>query len=255
MSRVIEFAGIVNARDLGGFAAAGGRRVVTGRLFRAGSLHEMTDADRAILDALGVRVVVDLRTDLERARHPYTWSGDVVRAPLVTEDLVRSVHARFAAGIITDAELEDWWTPAGVFRAPEEHAATIGAIFRTLLGSDHGILFHCRTGKDRTGLVAALILSALGVSHEDVMADFLLSNEGLSDPRTRDLKAIEGTSVERYGARARFSLTGVRAEWLDRSLADLSGSYGSVAGYLEQRAGLGRHDLARLRRGYLEAGP
>lgn len=254
MSRVIEFEGVANARDLGGPPGAGGRRVVSGRLFRAGSLHEMTDADRTVLSGLGIRVIVDLRADLERARHPYVWSGGVVRAPLVKDELVRSVHRRFAEATISEGELEDWWTPAGVFRAPEDHAAEIGLIFRTLVATDYGVLFHCRTGKDRTGLVAALILTALGVSREDVMTDFLLSNDGLSNARTQDLNAIGETAIGRYGERARFSLTGVRAEWLDRALDGLSTLYGSVESYLEQRVGFGREDLERLRSIYLAPG-
>jgi protein-tyrosine phosphatase len=254
MSRVIDFEGIVNARDLGGAAAAGGQRVAAGRLFRSGSPHEMTDADRAALEAMGVGVILDLRAGYERSRDPYDWPGRVVPVTLVADARVEEVHRRFADGSITEAELEDWWAPAGVFRAPEDHAAGIGLVFRTLLESEAGVLFHCRTGKDRTGLVAALILSALGVPREEVLADFLLSNEGLAGFQTRDLERIKQTGIGSYGERARFSLTGVRAEWLERLLGDLSRSYGSVPGYLEARAGFGPDQVRRLRRRYLVGG-
>jgi len=256
MSRVVRFEGIVNARDLGGLATSNGGCVAPGRLYRSASLHEMTDADRSTLEALGIGVIIDLRAEWERREHPYEWTrGRIVLAPLVDDDLVESITGRFADGSLRSSELEDWWELTRVFQAPEEHAPSIRTIFETLLEAEpaEGALFHCRGGKDRTGMVAALILEALGVTRAEVLADFLFSNEAVDAERvTKDFKAIAAARGQRpLSARARFSLTGVRPEWLDTLFRGIEDRYGSVLEYLTGHVGISPGDLARLRQEYV----
>ena len=256
MSRVVRFEGIVNARDLGGLATSNGGCVAPGRLYRSASLHEMTGADRSTLEALGIRVIIDLRAEWERREHPYEWTkGRMVLAPLVDDDLVESITGRFTDGTLRSSELEDWWDLTRVFQAPEERAPEIGTIFETLLGADpaEGVLFHCRGGKDRTGMVAALVLEALGVTRTEVLADFMLSNEsGDAERMTEEFKAIATAPGRKpWSAEARFSLTGVRREWLDTLSRGIEDRYGSVTDYLTGRVGISPGDLARLRERYV----
>ena len=228
-----------------------------GRLYRSGSLHDMTDDDRSALEALGIRTVIDLRSEWERRQHPYEWPrARIVLAPLIDDELVASINVRFRAGTIPSEELEDWWQLTRVFQAPEEHSSSIRVIFDTLLqaGPGDAVLFHCRGGKDRTGMVSALLLDALGVTREEILADFMLSSEIADDERvTENLAVIIDTAgLNSLSEEALSALTGVRREWLDTLFRRIEDRFGSVKGYLTDHVGIDDRALARLREMYLE---
>ena len=246
--------GVPNFRSLAG-ATFAGRRLTPGRLYRSGSLHQMTDAGRATLDDLGIRTVIDLRCEWERMQHPYRWDGlEIVLAPLVENHVVTSMVERFKSATITSEELEDWWNATRVFQAPEEQIPSIRVIFDRLLRlpGDGAVLIHCRGGKDRTGMVSAFVLDALGVRREDVMADFVRTNDESQEWAQREAAAIvnRGGVVLSPAAIAAFS--GVRAEWLDTLFERVAAQYGSVAEYLAGHIGIGDRGVARLRKLYLE---
>jgi protein-tyrosine phosphatase len=246
---------VVNFRDLGGAPTVDGRRVRRHMLYRSGSLHEMTDRDRARLEGAGIGTVIDLRCDWERHQQPYHWPGvDAVAAPFIDDDAVIEMMRRFEAGTITSEELEDWWHLVRVFRAPEEQVPSMRIVCETLLASTSGVVVHCRGGKDRTGMVAAFLLDAMGVHREAVMADFLRSNEVPHDDRMqRQIAAmVARVGPGSFSERAIASLAGVRSEWLDRLFAQVEGGYGSVAGYLARRVGIGEEGVSLLRHRYLE---
>ncbi len=244
-------------RDLGGPTTSDGRRVAGGRLYRSGSIHDMTDDDRSALEALGIRTVIDLRSEWERRQHPYEWPrAGIVSAPLIDDQLVASINARFKAGAIPSEELEDWWQLTRIFQAPEEHSSSIGVIFNTFLqaGPRGAVLFHCRGGKDRTGMVSALLLDALGVTREEIMADFMLSNKIADDERVAENLAviIDAAGLSSLSEEALSALTGVRGEWLDTLFRRIEDRFGSVTDYLTDHVGIDDRALARLREMYLE---
>jgi len=245
-----------NARDIGGVPTRNGEMVVAGRLYRAASPHEMTAADRDLLDRLAIRTFIDLRTRWETERQPYEVPGArLLNIPLAREDSVASVTERFMAGQLTNEELEDWWGLIGIYDAPEDHAEAIGAVFEALLSVPPGeaALFHCRGGKDRTGLISALVLEALGVDRALVVDDFLLSREaphhfppGEAQAMRRAMDKMELTR------KAIRSLSGVRGEWLLALLEGIEARYGSIDTYLADRVGLGAESVKRFRGAYLE---
>ena len=245
-----------NLRDIGGVPTRSGRRVIAGRLFRSASPHEMTEADRATFQRLAVGTIIDLRTHWERERQQYRSRDiEVLWIPLAAEDAVSSITERFMAGDLTSGELEDWWELIGIYTAPETQVDGIRAVFMAFLGVAPGeaVLFHCRGGKDRTGLVAALALEALGVDRALVIEDFLLSSDALDHGPTAEAAAMR-VAMEMMGltSGALRSLSGVQAEWLITLLDGLDSRYGSVDTYLSDRVGLGTDGLERLRRIYLE---
>ena len=257
MDGTVRLEGIANFRGLGGVSAGKGWRVAPGRLYRSGSLHEMTDGDRAALERFAIRTIVDLRCEWERNAQPYRVDfARVVPAPLADDDRARSITERFLRGEVGSAELESWWDLTGMYEAPEQHARAIGRVFDEilLLGNGAALLFHCRGGKDRTGLMAALVLHALGVDRAAILDDFLLSG-ALAPPametgETRLMnRLLESMDLT---AAARRAVTSVQAEWLEALLGGIEQRYGSVTGYLGRRVGLGQDDLTRLRRGFLE---
>ena len=247
-TRRVGLDGPANFRDLGGYPA-GDHRLRHGVVFRSDSLSRMSDADvRHVVEELGVVTVVDLR-----AGHEVETYG----------------HGPLAAAGVTVHHLPivDETRPGRVERAPDApdpSTLTLDAIYLMMLErfgprfaavlavladqTTHPIVFHCAAGKDRTGLVAALLLSALGVDDDTVAADYALTAEHLDElvARHHAQAAAQGIEVEVadavFGAEAsvmRAVLTGVRAR------------YGSVAAYLEQQ-GLEPGAIDALRTALLE---
>lgn len=255
MERVIRLEKVQNLRDLGGLPTGDGRRVVRGRLFRSGSLHEMTPADRSALEARGISVVIDLRSAFEQARHSYEWpAGRRVAAPLAEDEAVAAIFARFGAGTLSEREVEDWWNLTGVFDIPVVHRESLRLAFQTLLaaGPEEGVLFHCTGGKDRAGVAAVLVLEALGVTREAILADFLLTNLGARERAAEFSQWMQQATGHALSPEAAYWLAGVKAEWLEEFFERMTGRYGSLAGYLRRELDVGPGELAVLRAGYLE---
>ena len=244
------FAGIENFRDFGGAPSILGGHVRTGRLFRAGHLGAATAADLVALDRLSIATVVDLRRPSERARQPSRWSAARL---IVSEagDRAEGPHVEFLrSGDLSDAGVEAYL--AGYYRqAPFEprHLALFADAFAALdpdpSGDAGAILIHCTAGKDRTGLLAALILAALGVAPADVLADFTATNAMMTPERRRRVGASLQPIIGRAPSEAILrGFMGVTAAHLELAFAAIDAAAGSLAAYL---AGLGV-DAARLQR-------
>ena len=162
--RLVRLEGSVNFRDLGGWRTGDGRRLRYGRLFRSDALHCLSDADLVRLrDDLGLRTQIDLRASHEvesEGRGPLA-GPPVAYHHLPFFDGVRSAGERPAASL---AEL--YFAMLRYARRP------IASALETLAASDGACVFHCAAGKDRTGVLAAVVLGALGVADEDIVEDY-----------------------------------------------------------------------------------
>ena len=234
-----------NLRDLGGWAAAGGRHVRRGLVFRAPALIGLSPADEAAIAALGLRTACDFRGVRESAANPVTLPG-VRHEPLPIEPSVGAslkdiLRTGVASGHVSPGEMLDLLREAYQAYALQSHHR-----YRVLFGllrteGATPLLFHCSAGKDRTGFGAALLLTALGVSWDDVMADYLATNRLWRREIARHFDLpLEVKDV----------LLSAHASLLVAAFAAINGAYGSVDAYLEQAIGLddqGRADLqARL---------
>ena len=238
LPRVVPLQGCSNLRDLGGYRATGGRRVRTGRVFRSASLAHLTETDLARFGTLGIRTVCDLRGLRERERAPSRLpvgnAPDVVPLPIeprVGASLRDLLRREEATGEDTYALLQ-----AAYAAYAGEHLPRYRALF-ALLEEDGRLplLFHCSAGKDRTGFGAALLLTALGVPRETVVADYLATNriwrrEHALPPETPDV--------------VRDVLLTAHRPLLEGALAQAVESFGSLERLLEDGLGL---DPARLR--------
>ena len=175
LPHVIPLAGVSNLRDLGGYVTADGRVVRRGLVFRSAALAKLTEADVAVVQALGLRTICDFRGVAESERAPTRLAGPRI-VPLPIEPTVGAglrdiLHTKEATGEALFAVLE---------RAYAAYAVSSTAQYRALLDAilDGGtpLLFHCSAGKDRTGFGAAMLLTALGVPWDAVVADFDATN-------------------------------------------------------------------------------
>jgi protein-tyrosine phosphatase len=178
MERLIALDGAVNFRDLGGYATVDGRRTRWRVLFRADGLSELSQTDFSIMRDLGIRTVVDLRSghEVEQSRF------DVDAHP------VDFHHFPFIDQV---PDVEQWDRRPGLLGAQYKEMLDdaapriIGALEVLTAPDSRPAVFHCTAGKDRTGLLSALVLSLLGVPEETVVADYALSGEAMERLRAK----------------------------------------------------------------------
>lgn len=243
--RIHRFDALDNFRDYGDYAAASGR-VKSGRLFRSGHHARLSGPDLERLDGLGIATVVDLRRPSERraqpSKRPAGFAATIIEsahddggeAPhitfLKTADLTPDSGRRFMTATYRQLPFE----PA--------HIDLFGRYFSALGQSEGPVLIHCAAGKDRTGMLAALTHHLLGVSREDMVEDFLLTNvavdlEGRAPAIARQLKVMSGREPSHDAVVA---FLGVEPVYLDTALNEIAARHGSVDAYLEQALGVDR---------------
>ncbi|MET4683960.1 tyrosine-protein phosphatase [Brevundimonas faecalis] len=250
--RLSSFQAIDNFRDYGGYATGGGR-MARGLLYRSAHQARATDEDLEQLGRLNIAHVVDLRRPSERraqpSRRPTGWAGQVVESD--HDDGREAPHITFLKTADLTEDSGRAFMGETYRRLPFEpaHLDLFGRYFRALSERRGPVLIHCAAGKDRTGLLAALTHSLLGVAWDDIMADYLLTNmavdlEGRAEEVARKLTQMTGRSASR-GAVVAF--LGVEAAYLDQAFAAITARHGSVATYLEQALGVGAVMADRIR--------
>ena len=230
--------GASNFRDLGGYRTVDKRVVRDGMVFRSGALHALTDADHQRLRELGVRVAVDLRPPEEQAAEPTNASFiRIVHVPLLRGERTSDPSA-LANG---EGYLRDRYTEIVLDRAPD-----IGVIFQALADED-GLpaIIHCAAGKDRTGVVSAILLLALGVDEPTVLDDYELTSEYAAANRVEELTAKLSGSGLPPGVVA--GLLGTSRPALANAIATLHEEHGTIDDYLAGAVGVSEADLTALR--------
>lgn len=250
MSNWIEFDGIVNARDLGGLPAADGKRVKPGRLLRGAGLHDASDADiRRLEQEYRLRHVVDFRFAEECDRSPDrpVPGAEYHHLPAMVHILEEKPLPGSAA---EEPDFDALYRVIYANLAQQEHPAqTYRAFFELLLSTPDGaVYFHCTQGKDRTGMAAILLLTALGVDWADAEADYFLSNIGLESvvENPGDPRAVH------WSRKTKEALTYVFAENLAVYTDCVTRGWGSLDNYVRRRIGLSEQEITELRRLYLE---
>ena len=212
-----------NDRELGGYTMADGRRIKEGLLLRAGRLCDATQEDIDLLSSkYHVRMIADLRNDGEVAAKP---------DPEIPGAEIR----RFVLYGTKDEEGFD--NPVYIRYLATQTAKTgYKGMFDALLETEEGaFLWHCKSGKDRTGLAAMLILTALGADEDIVFYDFLLTN------------AVNEAEPDMDGAGP------VKEEDMRLAIDYLTETYGSVMGYITDALGVSESEIEILRDRYLTA--
>lgn len=199
--RHLDWDGCYNARDLGGLPTIHGRTTHWGAVVRADAPDRLTPAGWSALKAHGIRTIIDLRDDGERPAEAPPHAADLTTVHLPLED-----H--------TNSEFWQQWRDSGLwatplyYRAfldgcPQRCAAVVAAVARARPG---GVLVHCGVGRDRTGLIALLLLALVGVAPDDIAADHELSTDRLrplfaklgerdQGPRIQQLLASNNTTA------------------------------------------------------------
>lgn len=229
--RLVALDAVHNFRDLGGYRIGDGRTIGWGRLFRADGLFRLTRDDLDIVDALGIRTVVDLRSAEEFEQH---GRFPLERYPVAFHHLP-IIDATWMRSEIPDVDDDEggaiqflMWAYREML---EQGADRFAHAFKVLaVPGAAPAVFHCTAGKDRTGVLAALILGGLGVDHETIVADYALTEAAMARMRVWVL-ANHPEMARQMGETPAFMLASNPAA-MGRILRELVEDHGSVRGYL-----------------------
>lgn len=243
VERSIDLDGCVNFRDLGGYPAADGRTLRWRLIFRSDALHALTDADIAcVRDDLRLSDIVDLRSTYELSNE---GRGRLQQEPIAFHHnpLFDGDPSAADRRHVADMSLGDRYL--GMMRMGHEK---ITNVVRLLANAKQGAVYHCAAGKDRTGVISAVLLGALGVSDELIVADYALSGERIDEiiARVMSMKGYEDTLLEMPE-----DTLHAHPQSMETVLAGVSSEWGSMRDYLAA-GGLEDEDLDRLRAKCLE---
>ena len=252
-TKIPTLQGVDNFRDYGGYHTRPGGTVQRGLLFRSGHHARATDEDLKEMAALGVAVVVDLRRRTERvrevSRRPPGFKADLIENDI--GDVGTAPHLAF----IEKTELTTDTVAAFMIeeyrRIPFEprHLDLFRRYFRAAAEGQGAILIHCAAGKDRTGLLAALTHRVLGVSDEDIMADYIETNSAARIERRapESQENLHRLTGRRPSLEAVKAFLGVRPDYLLAAFEEIEAGAGGLDAYLERTLGVDAHMRAKLR--------
>ena len=242
--RLIALEAAHNVRDLGGYVIGDGRTIAWGRLLRGDGLHHLTPADLEALTPIGLRTVIDLRTPGEvdeRGAFPTDrMPVELVHQPVIDTTWSRDDVPRFDAAAHSEVEFLTFAYATMLAEGGDRFGA---AIRRLAAPGALPAIFHCAAGKDRTGIMAALLLAGLGVDDDVIVADYGLTAAGIE--RMKAWLGRHFPDRAQLMAETPSAFFAAHPEAMQRTLDAIRRQHGSVARYLG-RVGVDAAVLATL---------
>jgi protein-tyrosine phosphatase len=244
LNRHVELEASFNFRDLGGYETADGQRIRWGSLYRSDSLQWLTPGDAEVLLDLRLKTVVDLRSTFElthEGRSAHLDATDFRHTPMFEYDALP--FPPYQPGDPQPVTADFYLTLA------TECGAAISAAIVLIAEREHPLVFHCAQGKDRTGILAAILLAALGVPNEAIVADYALSEQAI-DPTFTWARANSKELEAKLASLPNWMLQS-DPEFMAGFLGGLFNKFGSIENYLEE-IGVSDTDVMLLRQRLLE---
>jgi len=259
--RHIQLEGESNFRDLGGYKTSDGRMVKWGLLYRSGSLSKLTDGDLAILEKRGIQTVIDFRStdEVEKLGQNRHLNG--------TQSVALPINPGNLTGVLMEALQRDDFssiTPDVMVQLYRGFVRDCTDQYSRLIQiaadpANRPLVAHCTHGKDRTGMGAATVLSALGVPWETVMYDYMLSNQylkGESEAKKEQMRMLitkpGGVPLNDMEMAYIAPLFTVAPTYLDGARQEMVDENGSVENYIREGLGISDEVRDRLRNELLE---
>nr|SFZ88995.1 Protein tyrosine/serine phosphatase [Loigolactobacillus rennini] len=251
--RVLDLEGGVNFRELGGYPTTDGRHVKWQKILRAGGLDQLTPSDIVQLGNYGLRYDIDLRSSSETQTYPD-------RLPAAAKLIKAPVYPFSDENVLQSLDIKLSHQGLGIFSrvyqlmVADAHAqAAWRKLFQAMLANtqpQQSVVFHCAAGKDRTGVGAMLILSALGVAPETIKRDYLLTNQIFGASNRQSIAQIVAENESEDVTNKMNQMLSVEGANIDAVFATLQ-AFGGIERYLTEQIGLTIANLTQLRRDYL----
>ena len=262
--------GAPNARDLGGIETADGRILKSNRLIRSGGLARITDGDIEYLKAAGLKTVVDFRTTEEQLKNPDRKIDGVeyITCPMLErktdgitrtrpetddEEAIRTIKmAHHLMEKDTDG-VRQMRSLYPILVSTEHSLLHYREFFEILLKHEDGaLLYHCSMGKDRVGTATALILSALNVPRESIVADYMITRERCAAGTERLLKNCRKYTDDEATLEFVYRLDTVQEDFIGATFETIDELHGGMDRFLHEKMGLDEKALEKLKKLYLE---
>jgi protein-tyrosine phosphatase len=237
--------GTHNVRDMGGYTTDDGKTTKIGMLIRSGNLDKLPEVAQQQLIDYGVKTIVDLRSEWEQKHYPnvFTEASQMkyYNLPLVSDTLSNNEAWQAVENDYT--ELHELYIKYLEWCQPQ-----IVSIITTIADADSAIILHCHAGKDRTGIIAALLLSSVGVSDTAISQDYSLTGGEIPHliAEWRDYYLSKGRDIAQIEREV-----ATKPETMMSMLKYIEDTYGSMTAYLES-CGVTSSTLMKLREKFLE---
>lgn len=254
---MLRFDSIENARDLGDYIVADGHKIRSGLLLRTALLADASDEDlRRLKDDFGVCKVIDMRVEVE-----YTHAPDRVMPGVEYHHIgIMSLNCRFYKGMAELPIIEFLKSPGADMLCDGFYVSFVddpdcqeqfARVLREIITAKGAVLWHCAQGKDRTGLVAAFILFALGADYDTVLLDFITSNITYESVLSRLKKEISAAGGDENALKNAQTLIGVNTRLFIDALDWIDSRYGGMQSYLRNQLKLSNEDILTLKEKYI----
>ena len=259
--RKLPMDGPGNFRDIGGYPTVNGRRVKWGLLYRADSLSKLSETDQAYFEKLGIKSIVDFRSNEERENEPdniNSTSIEMRSIPIAAGKPSGLVMAMRLLKLLTDKEQatsELKTLLVGVNRQLiEDNTQDYRLWMPSLLSADsYPMVFHCSAGKDRTGIAAVLVLLALGVDKEIAIEDYMATNRYIDSQVDQLIKRINSGTFGLIDAMAIKPTLTVDRRYIEEAIITMERQYGSIDNYLLEGLGIDKEKQQALQKLLLES--
>jgi len=249
--RLLPMDGSHNTRELGGYKTTDGKTIKWGKLFRSDKLSDISKTDQAYLQNLGIKKIVDFRSEQEKAEDPNIIPTGIsyVEMPISVDGAMRSKIEAVLKGE-TDREVQSFLIDANK-EFVTNYADVYENFLRGLIDEDAPTLFHCTAGKDRAGFAAAITLIALGVSKEDVINDYMKTNAFTQERIEEILGQIELMSLYQSDVEILRPLLGVEQIYIETAFKTAEDKYGSLENFIRDGLNISDEDIQKLRNKFL----
>ena len=251
--RLLPMDGAHNTRELGGYKTTDGKSVKWGMLYRSDKLSDISDTDQAYLQDLGIKKIIDFRSKEEKEEDPdiIPKGIDYIEMPISVDGAMRSKIEAVLKGE-TNKDVKSF-----LIDANKEFVSNYNDVYedflRNLIDDDGPALFHCTAGKDRAGFAAAITLIALGVSKEDVINDYMKTNQFTKERIEEIIEQIELMTLYQTDAEILRPLLGVEREYIETAFQTAEEKYGSLENFIRDGLNISDKDIQKLRNKFIES--
>ena len=254
-----------NTRDLGGLPAADGKKIKSGKLIRGGRISKIPPETLDFLQSLNIDNIIDMRTQKEIAEHRptliegaeyhylpfvFTASPDIVPTKLASSTVLYKERKRIKKEFADADEYMQKMYSYILFSPPS--MARIREIFTLFAEEENCILFHCNSGKDRTGIIAMLLESVLGVPEDIIIEDYTISFHFMEKHRNRQLFWLKVAPISVRFKNILRAMIYAKPQYIIGAMDEIRQKYGSVENYLLNGVGVKKEQLSSIRAKYLE---
>lgn len=256
--RVLNFEGVINFRDLGGYRTKDNHSVKWGKLYRSGTFANTSRADLKAIQQLNLSILIDFRSAAEKQQEPSVLPDPMgfrlVEIPTLDDGnraMLGDVIQRIESGDFDGFDPNHFMLEANTQFASKFTPQFTEFIHTILDAKGSPVVWHCSGGKDRTGFASAVVLRILGVSHSTIMADYMMSNEYALAGRKNEIRMLRLFKGDEAADKLSVMM-GVEEAWLQAAFDEIDRQWGDFDNYVHNGLQLSPEDIAQLKNTLLE---